>query len=259
MGSGALVTVFVLLGITLLATAIVSSVIFLRPKTTGGLSLLRPGVQSTTTSKNKGAFYKTRIKIADENVYSLKLVTYVFNKQPVETVFNETVRLEFTGEKKVTIELPALKGTTIPFSIDVNTPTQVLYSTLESEYQYNVYKKNNLKQFSDVINVKKNVPHAVFQILAKHPIEGTFNMTVQMPQWSIVAEEAIDTCRDYPCEWKYSNYNWTKSSLWFITVNEGNVIAKIESKNYYTFVLLTNHLFTLVLCVFFFHVFVRYF
>lgn len=242
--------VFFLLGVAFLAIAIVFSVMFLGPETSDAMRYLKTGMQSSCQSNNKGLLFKTRVNVVNKTMEGLNLTTYVFNKRPLRASFEDKVNIVFSGEKKLVFVQPMVEGATIMYSIDVDTPTKLLYRSWAKRSTSSAYQKNNLQQFSDVINVKRTFPDAEFRFTARKPIHGTFNLTARVPQWYIVPEEAIDTCRDYPCEWKYSNYNWTKSSLWFITVNEGSATAHVDAKNYYKFVFSIPYSFC---CLFFFH------
>ena len=235
-GSSAVSVVLFLLGIAFLAVAIVFSAMFLGPEKTDAVPFLKPGMQSTCESSNKGMLSETRVKVVNKTMDGLNLTTYVFNQRPWRTTYEDHVSIVFSGEKKVLFKLPMIEGAKVKYSIDVDTPTRILYRSWAKYSTQSAYDKKNLQQFSDEISITRTFSDAEFRLTAKKPMHGTFNLTARLPQWIVVPQQAIDVCREYPCKWKYSDYNWTKSSLWFITVNEGNGTAQVDAKNYYKFV-----------------------
>lgn len=224
------------LGAMLLVIAVVFSIMFLGPEESEALPFLRPGVQSTCLSDTKGMLFKTRVSIVNKTTEGLNLTTYVFDRQPVPATFEDNVTIVFSGETTLQFNVPMIDGITVRYSLDVDTPTDVLYRSWAKRSRFSVYEKKGLQQFSDVINVTRTFPDATFRFTAKNPIHGTFNVSVVLQQWQIEPQQALANCSEYPCEWKYSNYNWGKVSLWFITVNEGNGTAQIDAKSYYKFV-----------------------
>lgn len=229
-------TALFLLAAAFLAIAIVFSAMFLGPEKSDALPFLKKGMQSTCMSDNKGSLYKTRVSVVNKTMEGLSLTTYVFNKRPMRATYDFKASVVFNGEKKVVINVPMVDGGKVKYSIDVDTPTNILYRSWAKRSTSSAYEKKGVQQFSDVVNTTRNFPDAEFRFTAKNPIHGTFNVSALIPQWYLKPEEAISKCNEYPCEWKYKDFNWNKSSLWFITANDGDAVAQLDSKNYYKFV-----------------------
>jgi len=203
------------------AAGIVLVSVFGPPYDCPNLSVLPPGCQASCKRTASDMFYSAE---ATTDSHNTSLVTYVFNKQPERSFFEQNYTWNLKKQTSGKFHMGLMHGFEYKWRIDVDVKMDLFIRTRKTGkvVGYIYYQKRGISKAEGSYTAGESNPRTYFLLTSSKPATGTFYLTVRVPQWNLTSVDPVDRCDEYPCKWIFSNYSWAEdSNVWIVTLNNG--------------------------------------